>query len=50
MQILIIFPTALQFSPQPLGAADAFQSLLRVLGPEAAIESIIRAVSLSSDP
>ncbi|XP_056886309.1 centromere protein P isoform X1 [Takifugu flavidus] len=42
---------ALQFCPQPAGgAADAFQSLLRVLGPEAAIESIIRAVSLSSDP
>ncbi|XP_041837235.1 centromere protein P [Melanotaenia boesemani] len=42
---------ALQLFPsQPVGgAAEAFQSLLRILGPEAAIESVIRAVSLSSD-
>uniref|UniRef100_A0A3Q4BFD2 Centromere protein P n=1 Tax=Mola mola TaxID=94237 RepID=A0A3Q4BFD2_MOLML len=30
------------------GASEAFQSLLRILGPEAALESVIRAVSLSS--
>lgn len=42
---------AVQFSPQTVGgAADAFQSLLRVLGAEAAIESVIGAVSLSSEP
>ncbi|KAI3369765.1 hypothetical protein L3Q82_024585 [Scortum barcoo] len=42
---------ALQLFPsQPLGGAvEAFHSLLRILGPEAAIESIIRAVSLSQD-
>ncbi|XP_038127953.1 centromere protein P-like [Cyprinodon tularosa] len=43
---------ALQLFPTwPAGgaAAEAFQSLLRILGPEAAIESIIRAVSLSED-
>lgn len=40
---------ALQLFPsQPVGgAAEAFQSLLRILGPEAALESVIRAVSLS---
>ncbi|XP_071370435.1 centromere protein P [Centroberyx affinis] len=27
------------------GAADAFQSLLRILGAEAAVESLVRAVS-----
>ncbi|XP_051271568.1 centromere protein P isoform X2 [Dicentrarchus labrax] len=39
---------ALQLFPsQPVGgAAEAFQSLLRILGPEAAVESIIRAVGL----
>ncbi|XP_070701892.1 centromere protein P [Pempheris klunzingeri] len=31
------------------GATEAFQSLLRILGPEAAIESVVRAVSLSQD-
>ncbi|KAF1392092.1 hypothetical protein PFLUV_G00048920 [Perca fluviatilis] len=31
------------------GAAEAFQSLLRILGPEAAVESVIMAVSLSQD-
>uniref|UniRef100_UPI0037E73414 centromere protein P n=1 Tax=Semicossyphus pulcher TaxID=241346 RepID=UPI0037E73414 len=42
---------ALQLFPsQALGGADeAFQSLLRILGPEAAIESVIRAVSLSQE-
>ncbi|XP_030276563.1 centromere protein P isoform X1 [Sparus aurata] len=42
---------ALQLFPsQPLGgAAEAFQSLLRILGPEAAIESVIMAVSLPQD-
>nr|XP_046236733.1 centromere protein P isoform X2 [Scatophagus argus] len=42
---------ALQLFPsQPVGgAAKAFQSLLRILGPEAAIASVIRAVSLSQD-
>lgn len=42
---------ALQMFPsQPLGgAAEAFQSLLRILGPEAAIESVIMAVSLPQD-
>lgn len=32
------------------GAAEAFQGLLRILGPEAALESIIRAVGLSQEP
>lgn len=42
---------ALQLFPsQPVGGAtEAFQSLLRILGPEAALESVIRAVSLSQD-
>ncbi|AWP02314.1 putative centromere protein P-like [Scophthalmus maximus] len=42
---------ALQLFPsQPVGgAAEAFQSLLRILGPEAAVESLIRAVGLSQD-
>lgn len=42
---------ALQLFPsQPVGgAAEAFRSLLRILGPEAALESVIRAVSLSTD-
>ncbi|XP_041812128.1 centromere protein P [Chelmon rostratus] len=42
---------ALQLFPsEPVGgAAEAFQSLLRILGPEAAMESVIRAVSLSQD-
>ncbi|KAM4741025.1 centromere protein P [Anableps anableps] len=40
-----LFPT----QPAGGGAAEAFQSLLRILGPEAAMESIIRAVSLSED-
>ncbi|KAM6927862.1 centromere protein P [Xenentodon cancila] len=31
------------------GAAEAFHSLLSILGPEAAVESVIRAVSLSPD-
>ncbi|XP_034020721.1 centromere protein P [Thalassophryne amazonica] len=51
MDLLTKIPEkALQlFSPQTVGGAtEAFQSLLRILGPEAAIESIIRAVSLSS--
>ncbi|KAM7421994.1 hypothetical protein PAMA_010193 [Pampus argenteus] len=41
--------TALQMFPSQAvgGAAEAFQSLLRILGPEAAVESIIRAISLS---
>ncbi|XP_014916371.1 centromere protein P-like [Poecilia latipinna] len=40
---LQLFPS----HPAGGGAAGAFQSLLRILGTEAAIESIIRAVSLS---
>ncbi|XP_034442415.1 centromere protein P isoform X1 [Hippoglossus hippoglossus] len=42
---------ALQLFPSQAvgGAADAFQSMLRILGPEAAVESVIRAVSLSQD-
>ncbi|XP_044028878.1 centromere protein P [Siniperca chuatsi] len=42
---------ALQLLPSQAvgGAAEAFQSLLRILGPEAAMESVIRAVSLSQD-
>uniref|UniRef100_A0A3B3XMG7 Centromere protein P n=1 Tax=Poecilia mexicana TaxID=48701 RepID=A0A3B3XMG7_9TELE len=51
IQLLSKIPEkALQLFPsQPAGggAAEAFQSLLRILGTEAAIESIIRAVSLS---
>ncbi|XP_042365657.1 centromere protein P [Plectropomus leopardus] len=31
------------------GAAEAFQGLLRILGPEAALEAVIMAVSLSRD-
>ncbi|XP_034724873.1 centromere protein P [Etheostoma cragini] len=40
---------ALQLFPSQAvgGAAEAFQSLLRILGPEAAVESVIMAVSLS---
>ncbi|KAL7408611.1 hypothetical protein ABVT39_026274 [Epinephelus coioides] len=43
--------TALQLFPSQAvgGAAEAFQSLLRILGPEAAMEAIIMAVSLSQD-
>ncbi|XP_029006302.1 centromere protein P isoform X2 [Betta splendens] len=42
---------ALQLFPsEAVGcAAEAFHSLLRILGPEAAMESVIRAVSLSQD-
>ncbi|XP_031152669.1 centromere protein P [Sander lucioperca] len=42
---------ALQLFPSQAvsGAAEAFQSLLRILGPEAAVESVIMAVSLSQD-
>ncbi|XP_071350968.1 centromere protein P [Trachinotus anak] len=42
---------ALQLFPSQAvdGAAEAFHSLLRILGPEAAIESVVRAVSLSQD-
>uniref|UniRef100_A0A1A8BVG1 Centromere protein P n=1 Tax=Nothobranchius kadleci TaxID=1051664 RepID=A0A1A8BVG1_NOTKA len=41
---------ALQFYSQPAGgAAEAFQSLLRTLGPEATIESVIRGVGLLPD-
>ncbi|KAM9409180.1 centromere protein P isoform 2-T2 [Pholidichthys leucotaenia] len=42
---------ALQLFPSEAigGAAEAFQSLLRVLGPEAALESIISAISLSQE-
>ncbi|XP_008289489.1 centromere protein P [Stegastes partitus] len=42
---------ALQLFPsRPVGGAtEAFQSLLRILGAEAAIESIIRAISLQQD-
>ncbi|XP_039468139.1 centromere protein P [Oreochromis aureus] len=42
---------ALQLFPSQAvgGAAEAFQSLLRILGPEAALESIIQAVSLSQE-
>lgn len=50
MQVYFFF-AAVQFCSETVGgAAGAFQSVLRVLGPEAAIESVIRAVSLSSDP
>lgn len=40
--------SALQLFPSESvgGAADAFHSLLRILGPEAAMESVIRAVGL----
>ncbi|TNN60721.1 Centromere protein P [Liparis tanakae] len=38
------------FPSLPVGGADeAFQSLLRLLGPEAALESVIMAVGLSRD-
>ncbi|XP_040014651.1 centromere protein P [Xiphias gladius] len=42
---------ALQLFPSQAvgGAAEAFHSLLRILGPEAALESVIRAVGLSQD-
>nr|XP_019952204.1 PREDICTED: centromere protein P [Paralichthys olivaceus]XP_019952205.1 PREDICTED: centromere protein P [Paralichthys olivaceus] len=42
---------ALQLFPSQAvgGAAEAFQSMLRILGPEAAVESVIRAVSLTQD-
>lgn len=42
---------ALQLFPSKAvgGAAEAFHSLLRILGPEAAIESVIGAVSLAQD-
>ncbi|CAJ1052045.1 Hypothetical predicted protein [Xyrichtys novacula] len=42
---------ALQLFPsEALGGADeAFESLLRILGPEAALESVIRAISLSEE-
>lgn len=42
---------ALQLFPSQAvgGAAEAFESLLRILGPEAALESIIQAVSLSQE-
>lgn len=42
---------ALQLFPSKAvgGAAEAFHSLLRILGPEAAIESVIRAVGLQQD-
>ncbi|XP_031716574.1 centromere protein P [Anarrhichthys ocellatus] len=52
MELLTKIPErALQLFPsQPVGgAAEAFQSLLRILGPEAAMESVIMAVSLSQD-
>ncbi|KAM4583435.1 centromere protein P [Fundulus diaphanus] len=53
IQLLSKIPEqAMQLFPAPPAggaAAEAFQSLLRILGPEAAIESIIRAVSLSED-
>ncbi|XP_068578430.1 centromere protein P [Cebidichthys violaceus] len=52
MELLTKIPDrALQLFPsQPVGgAAEAFQSLLRILGPEAALESVIMAVSLSQD-
>uniref|UniRef100_A0A3Q3KEZ4 Centromere protein P n=1 Tax=Monopterus albus TaxID=43700 RepID=A0A3Q3KEZ4_MONAL len=46
-----IISAALQLFPSQAvgGAAESFQSLLRILGPEAALESVIRAVSLSQD-
>lgn len=42
---------ALQLFPSQAvgGAAEAFQSLMKILGPEAAIESVVMAVSLSKD-
>lgn len=44
---LFLFLSALQFPSESLGgAAEAFHSLLRILGPEAALESMIRAVGL----
>ncbi|XP_028263089.1 centromere protein P [Parambassis ranga] len=52
IQLLTKIPErALQQFPSQavVGAAESFQSLLRILGPEAAMESIIRAVSLSQD-
>lgn len=47
-----LISTALQLFPSEAvgGANEAFQSLLRILGPEAALESVIRAFSLSQDP
>ncbi|XP_037634387.1 centromere protein P [Sebastes umbrosus] len=52
IQLLTKIPErALQLFPSAAvgGAAEAFQSLLRILGPEAALESVIMAVSLSQD-
>ncbi|KAJ4940478.1 hypothetical protein JOQ06_026779 [Pogonophryne albipinna] len=52
MELLTKIPEkALKLFPSQAvgGAAEAFQSLLRVLGPEAAIEAVIMAVSLSPD-
>ncbi|XP_037534951.1 centromere protein P [Nematolebias whitei] len=53
LQLLPKIPEeALQMFPlQPAGgAAKAFQSLLRVLGPEAAIEAVVRATGLLPEP
>ncbi|XP_074529902.1 centromere protein P isoform X2 [Halichoeres trimaculatus] len=43
---------ALQLFPSNTleGAPEAFQSLLRILGPEAALESVIRSICLSEEP
>ncbi|XP_029287307.1 centromere protein P isoform X2 [Cottoperca gobio] len=52
IQLLTKIPErALQLFPSQAvgGAAEAFQSLLRILGPEAALESVIMAVSLPQD-
>lgn len=45
---LFLFLSALQLFPSESlgGAAEAFHSLLRIQGPEAALESMIRAVGL----
>lgn len=49
--LFLCVSAALQLFPSQAvgGAAEAFQSLLRILGPEAAMEAVIRAVSLSQD-
>ncbi|XP_008318926.1 centromere protein P [Cynoglossus semilaevis] len=52
MDLLTKIPErALQLFPSQAlsGTTEAFQSLLRILGPEAAVESVIGAISLSED-
>lgn len=44
--LVLVLPAALErFPSQPVGgAAEAFQSLLRMLGAEGAVESVLRAL------